>query len=124
MPRPETSHRPFRFLYFPPVGYGPYGNALRGTPVQMNARIEGSNVEMMGPNGTPMIVDKMLSVAVDVQLQGQVWEGEEEEWYGSGSAHLEGDLYEVVAFNSVPDVKGRISQRTVGLRRYSNTPPR
>jgi hypothetical protein len=111
MPTPETDYRFQTCNMWPRVGDDSYGNPLLGEPQTIKVRWENKQIEMIDPKGQPIRLDALV-ITVDTIPMGSIL-------LLSGST----DYMEAVAYDNIPDVKGRVFRKTVGLKRYQDALP-
>lgn len=128
MPNQETSHRFQTALLWPYAGIDDYGQPIvSSTPQEIRVRWEHTRTEMTDPQGNTIVVDATAVVAQKVTIGSEMWLGDyADDWLGtgSGSGGDDDEVMRVVAYDEVPDVKGRVKWRQVGLQRKSDSPSR
>src|SRR5262245_58753561 len=104
-------------VYWPRAGSDRHGRPRYAQPLELLVRWDFSRRELAGPEGQPVAVDATAVVDCDLALGSRLWPGTLAEWdeATTGGRRLE-PLY-VLAIRAVPDVKGRVVWRMVGLVR-------
>ncbi len=118
MPAPETISRHQKAVLWTASGFDDYGEPKVDAAIEITVRWEERLQEAVDPNGNTIALDAMVVVNQDVVVGSIMWLGKKDDL-----ATPPVDLKRVMTFNKIPDVKGRISRRTVGLIRYSNKLP-
>ena len=127
MPRPETSHRKQKVVYWPaaetgnPSDYDDYGERLMGTRIELDVRLIRDNSGGGDAQGDPEGIDLSLTVDRDIPLGSTMWQGTLDDLPTDTSTLT--DLYVVKTFDKTPDVKAKRFHRSVGLARLSNELP-
>lgn len=98
-----------------------YGRYKLNAAVQLDVRWEERKHETTNPQGTTILADAMLSVGQAVTVGSIMWKGRKSELPDPVTGVT--DLYEVVSYNEIPDLKGRGYERTVSLQKWSNELP-
>jgi hypothetical protein len=111
MPAPESDYRFQTCQMWARTGDDEYGNPIVAPAVQLTVRWENKQLEMIDPKGQPIRIDALV-ITVDSIPVGSIL-------LLSGSS----DYMEAVAYDDIPDVKGRVFRKTVGLKRYTDTLP-
>jgi hypothetical protein len=83
-------------------------------------RLSISRREVTGPEGTPIVVDGSMVTDETLPLGSIVWEGTVATVL---SGATDNDLYEVLFFKRVPDVRGEVVYREAMLSRFKGTLP-
>lgn len=109
----------WRFLYL-----DDHGETIIDEPEEITVRWVRRQTQMLNGKGDPIAVDATVVADIEIPTGSIMWEGELEEYYGTGSAGEEDSLMEVVASGMVPDLKARDIRRRHGLTFYKNTRPR
>jgi len=113
------------FLW-PLDGYDRHGQPKIGTPIELYVQWNLDRKEMFDPKGHKITVEAHAVVDRRLEPGGVLWKGTEDEWYGVGSGTGSGDdreLFEIMAYHEIDDVKGRNTLRTIGVARYRSTLP-
>lgn len=121
MPAPELDYRFQRAQLWERIGDDEHANPIISTRVELKVRWENKQIEMLTPSGQPIKIDALVIVVRDIKVGSIMWEGCEDDLPDDLSTITK--LMEVVAFDNIPDVKGRIQRRTVGLKRYNDKIP-
>jgi hypothetical protein len=99
-------------------GVDRYGEPLVAGPVEIAVRFERRKREVRKADGTVIGLDATMMVDREVKVGSTVSLGTLDDWLGTGSAGEESELYQVVTYGEVPDVRGLHLQRTAGLARF------
>jgi hypothetical protein len=118
MPAPELNGRYEQIVLWTASGYDNYSNPVVDVAQEITVRWEDIRRETTDPKGATVIVDVALFVDRDIPIGSIVWRGELTDLPVSPT-----ELREVIGFEKIPDIKGRISQRTALLRSYGNALP-
>ena len=100
------------------AGYDNYGNPTVAAPREIKVRSELGIAEAIDAQATPIAVTSTLFVAERITMGSIIRRGKLRDVPVPPNA-----LEEVVNYEEVPDLKGRQFQRTITLRRYSETLP-
>lgn len=111
MPVPELDYRFQDCTMWPRTGDDRYANPVVGEAQTLKVRWEDKQLEMIDPKGQPIKIDALLHT-VDIIPVGSIL-------LLSGSS----SYMEAVAFDNIPDIKGRHYRKTVGLKRYTDRLP-
>lgn len=123
MPAPETAHLNQDAVLWAANGVDNYGEKTVGSPVEIRVRWNAKRMETVDSKGSPMALDALAVVDRDVIDGSILWLGTLDDWYGTGSAGVGVGLHQVVTIETIRDVKGRATRRTVGLMRYKDRLP-
>lgn len=121
MPHPEQDYRFQKAQMWEKVGDDGYGNPIISVRVELCVRWENKQIEMIDPDGQPIRVDALVQYIEDIEVGSIMWLGCEDDLPDSGIPTTK--LMEVVAFDDIPDVKGRVFRKTFGLKRYNQLLP-
>lgn len=100
-------------------GYGRDGQPTVSSPTEINVRWESGLAQEIRPMSNPVSVDVTLWTDVDLTSGSMVWLGSSSEL---GTADPDA-IYEVLEFQKIPDVKGRIFERVALLGRFRESLP-
>ena len=122
MPSPEVDNRYQKAVLFPLVGPDSFGKPTVGPPCEVDVRWNTGRRVILDGKGGEIVLDATAVVLQRIAVGSRMWLGELWEWLGTGSSAVSQDqeLCEVKVYNEVPDVKGRFSQKSVGLMRLHN----
>lgn len=132
MPRPEKSHRRQDALYWAYTGDDDNGDPLRDEEfTELKVRWEWGRKETVDAKGVVIAVDATVVVDREVPIYSFFWKGSVEDLAEllPGTGRIDrtdvptDDIMQVMTYKEVPDVKGRIARREVGLQRYSSRMP-
>lgn len=115
MAQPETASLPQKAVLWPANGYDRHGEPQRGSAVEISVRWESSKVTTSGAKDEPTAKPITVFVDQDITEQSTMWLGELAD-LPAGTADLS-DLFIVMSFRKVPDLKGRNYTRSVTLMR-------
>lgn len=121
MPYPEQDYRFQKAQLWRRRGDDAYGVPLVSAREELTVRWENKQRQMLNPNGQPIAVDATVIVLCDVAMGSIMWEGCDDDLPEDGVPTS--GLMEVVAYDRTPDVKGRITRRRLGLKRYTDKLP-
>lgn len=111
----ETQRLHQRAVLWLRTGFSASGEPTVGAASEVNCRWEYVTRQVpIGGQQEPVAIDAEVWVAADVPIGSLIWEGELAD-IGTGDVD---DVYEVVSFSMVPDIKGRAKERTLLLQRY------
>ena len=122
MPSIETMHRHDPAILWEVVGYDSENEPIVGAPVEILTRWEDCRKEVLDPKLGMIAIDAMVVVDRRIAVDSQMLQGELADWLGTGSAYDDTNLMRVAVYEEIPDLKGRNVRRTVGLRRFRDTP--
>ena len=115
--RPRT--RTSEVVYWPATSFNNYGEVTVGPAEDMEVRIEKTKTETLDPQGNTIGSDYLLNVPKDVAVGSLFWlDGNKE-----SLPNPIPELFQVIDFDKVPNVKGRRFDRSVKLIRHSNKNP-
>lgn len=117
MPAPETNARHQKAVLWPFTGVNNHGAPTVGDPEQIIVRWVHSKRETLDPQGNTIALDATVIVDEDIAIGSEMWLGELEDWYGTGTAPDDSEVMTVKTFNKTPDIKGRVFRRELGLMR-------
>lgn len=123
MPAPERAFLRQTAVLWPKSGVNAYGQATVGSPVELRVRWEWTRSEVLDPLKAPTALDASVVVDRVIAVGSLMWLGELSDFVGTGSGWEGHEIYEVKAYEETPDLKNRVSMRTVGLMRYKGTLP-
>lgn len=103
------------------AGYNREGMPRVNTGTELKVRWENDAVQIQRLLDTPIKVDAFVVVNIDVTIDSIMWQGQLKN-LPSPVTSVD-DLYKVVAFKKIPDVKGRKYRRVAMLQRYGQTLP-
>ncbi len=121
MPAPEVHNRPHTAVYWEKVGVDRYNNVTVRDGVDIKVRWVWTKGEALDPEGKRISIDATVILAQDVSVGDQLWLGDLEDWYGTGSGGDDTEVMEIVSIERTEDLKGRNVYREVGLKRMAST---
>jgi len=110
--------RPMKAVYWAFSGYDAYGEPTVTTPVELDVRWEQGLAEEITPNLQPTAVDATAWVDRDVTVGSMFRIEALVDTPGTAD-----EILEVVEFQKIPDIKGRLFERVVLLRKYKDSLP-
>lgn len=123
MPAPEVSFLRQKAVLLPATGTDDYGRKSVGTAVEIDCRWINKRSEVLAPNGQTIAVDATVIVKREIPIGSVLWLGRLADWAGTGFGEDDGTLMESVSYNETPDLKARVTRRTVGLIRRADALP-
>lgn len=126
MPPLETSDRWQTATLWEYVGKDRFGQPkVSSAPVELSVRWNTTRRLVLAPDGNRVALDAEAVVNRKIGIGSVMFLGELDDWRGtgSGSAGEESELWEVVTYDEVPDLKGRNVRREIGLKKYRDTLP-
>lgn len=92
-------------------------------PVELDVRWEWGYREVLGPQGNTVTISATVVVDRDVVIGSRMWQGELEDWFGTGTGTGDADEVMMVAVvDRALDIKGRHTRSELGLVRYKDDP--
>ena len=123
MPFQEQSHRTQHALLWPRSGDDAYGEPTVSSVVQLRVRWNDTRAQASDAQGNPVTLSAEVHVDRNIKPGSVMWLGTLAEWLGTGSNQDDTEVMEVVSYNSVNDLKGRVAHHSVSLARYRGTLP-
>ena len=117
MPAPEVSDRYQDAVLWPANGWDNHGRPTVGTPCGIKVRWLTKRSRVQDAQGNTLMLDATAIVGQRITVGSRMWLGDLDDWLGVGSGGTDNELMEVKAYNETPDLKGRFTQKTVGLMR-------
>jgi hypothetical protein len=102
-------------VLWPLNGYDRHGDPIRGTAEEIRCRWEQDDSEALGAKEEPIGMPVTVFVNQEITIGSTLWLGRLTDTT-PGTADLE-DLFIVLSYAGIPDVKGRTFQRTVTAMR-------
>lgn len=136
MPAPEQIFRYQKALLWRATGVpDDYGRPQHSEPEELLVRWNHTRSKAVAANGEGVALDAQVVINEQVPMDSLLWLAPDqspgsataaEQWYGldggSGSSVRDNDLMVVKTFEEVPDVKGRLRARKLGLMRQAHSP--
>jgi hypothetical protein len=123
MPPFERMDRKQKALLYAKEDDDTHGRAVVSeTPEEIGVRWVQRQSEALDPQGATITVDATAHVGQEVEIGSVMWLGGLEDLSGT-SLVPESDLFQVVTYTGVPDIKGRNTRREVGLIRFGSSLP-
>ena len=118
MPSQETTSRHQKAVYWEANGFDDNGEPKVDAAVDLVVRWEQKRGEALNAQGNTIASDATVVVNRDIVVGSIMWLGILDD-----VASPPVDLWQVIDFSRIPDVKGRVDRRVVLLMRYSNELP-
>lgn len=119
MPKPiEVDELNQKAVLFPLEGRTIEAEPILGEPVEIEVRWDKTNRQMKLSDTETVLIDATVVLDRDAPLGTVLWEGELEDWYGTGSNDVNTDRVVVVRQDSDFDVKRRSKRRVVYCMKY------
>lgn len=106
------------------------GEPLLAAPVELmypnGCRFNTSRRDSKDSKGQKITLDGTALVNQRIEIDSLFWLGTLEEWYGTGSGTTlvpDTEVYQVVEYKEVPDLKERETSGSIGLMRWRGLPP-
>lgn len=119
MPPLEESDMHQEAVYWTKTGLDRYNNPVLGSPVEIICRWVNKRGQTLGPNGTPIALDAIVVVPVEIREGTLMWEGKLSDW----NPALKNELMEVVTYNETPSINARFQRYQLGLKKFKQTLP-
>lgn len=118
MPPIETAGRHQKAVLWRADGFDAYGNVLLLDAHEIDVRWEEGRKEAVSPDGSPVAIDAYVVVDREVPIGSVLWLGALADLPSPPT-----NLKRVEFYLDVPDIKGRISHKTLALMKYSDDLP-
>jgi len=120
MPRPETVSRKQKAIYWAPLTTSTSSGRKKvsATKVELKVRWVPRQSDALDAQGETIRLDVRVKLNQDVAIGGLMWLGAL-----TALPTTVTNLFEVVSFDSTPNLKGKSYDRWAGLQRYSNALP-
>ena len=104
-------------------GYDRFGQQIVGEPVEINVRWKTSRRTVTDPRGNTVTLNAEADVFQEVEPGSRMWLGTLDQWnqISSNPATVNEELCQVMTFDSIPDIKGRLAYMKVGLMKFHDT---
>jgi hypothetical protein len=136
VPAPEQIFRYQKALLWRSSGVPDnYGRPTHEPPEELLVRWNHTRAKAVAANGEGVTLDAQVVVNEAIPMDSLLWLAPDqspgspcasEQWYGSdggsGSAVRDNELMVVKTFEEVPDAKGRLRARKLGLMRLAQSP--
>lgn len=124
MPEQELSHRFQKAVLWERGYYDAYGQPTAKDPVEIDVRWEDNQSESLDQQGNTVVLDASVTVDRKIAPGSLMWLGSLADLpFGTDLGDETEKLMQVVTCNEVPDIKGRVTWREVGLKRYTDSLP-
>ena len=120
MPTMETSDRIQKAVYWAANGNDNYGRVKVDARVELEVRWEKRWRESVDDDGNTVATEARVVVDRVIPVDSILWLGSMEEYAAKTTPT---DFKQVISYDEIPDVKGRVSRRTVTLMKYSDELP-
>jgi len=120
MPRPETASRKQKLVYWAPLttSTSTGRKKVSSTKVELKVRWVEGQADALNATGETIRLDAQVKVAQDVTIGGIMRLGALVDLPATPT-----NLFEIVTFKKVPNLKGKSYDRWAGLQRYSDSLP-
>lgn len=118
MPPQETTSRHQKAVLWAANGFDNNGEVKIDAAVEVDVRWEEKQTESLDPTGNTIRSDATVVVDQDIVIGSIMWKGILDDVTTPPV-----DLWQVINFSDIPDVKGRVDRRLALLIRYSNELP-
>lgn len=118
---PELSDRFQKAVYWAKGGIDDYGEPTISAGVELDVRWERETNEVLDPNGETINTDVVMFVDQELTQGSIVWYGSEDDLPDDVTTTT--DLYQVIAYEEIPDVKNRVASKVAYLKRFNDTLP-
>lgn len=109
-------------VYWKSTGFDTHGEPTITSAVELCVRWEEVNTEVIDANGNSVGVDAVVVVDREIPDGSILWLGAIQDLPGTGETPTS-NIYTVVKYSSIPDIKGRNYRRLVYLRRRNDELP-
>lgn len=120
MPDVETIQRLQDAVYWAKSDDDRYGSPKVAAGIALRVRWEEKQGEMLSPTGETVATDAQVVVDREVIVGSIMWQGKLSSLGGGSPTE---DIFQIVAYDRVPDIDNLYVRRTVGLKRYTDTMP-
>lgn len=106
-----------------------YGETVTYEPIEINVRWEdlrraNRQKETLASGGKLVeFFDALVIADRHIPLHSIMYLGSEEDWLGTGTFGQASELFEVIEYDRIPDIKNRIIRREYKLKRYKDNLP-
>ena len=121
MPPMEASHRFQKAVIWTESSADEYGRKTLATGTELTVRWEDASIFPRPELSEEEELDATLVVNQVVALGSIIWKGQLTDLPSPVSSTT--DLFEVIRFSEIPDIKGREIRYLCGLQKYSDTIP-
>jgi len=118
MPSPEVASLKQRAVLWTPNGVNRFGENTLAAPVEIRCRWEETTGERIDPQSGAIKSTGSIKVDRVIPVDSILWLGKLVDVPSDPK-----DLRQVISFNQIPDIKGRISERSVTVMRLSTALP-
>lgn len=101
--------------------YSDDGKVLLNSAVAIKVRWEQKSGEFISPDGATIGYDDVVYVNQEIEEGSIMWKGKLEDLPSPNSSIT--DLRQVIKYEGIPDVKGRVQMRRVILMKHSDSLP-
>ena len=121
MPPPEESYCwQCAVLWRASGNYDRYGQAKLEAPVEIDVRWLTRRTVSQDAQGNTIVLDATAVVLEDIPPESEMWLGRLEDFLGTGSGGPDTEIHVVRTFRGVPDLRGQIYRRSLGLSKKSD----
>lgn len=122
MPDIETIERNQDAVYWAWSGKDIQGTPTVSTGIALRVRWEEKQSQMLDSQGRTISVDAQVVVNREVLVESIMWLGKLGALSGTPPTPTS-KIFQIAAYDRVPDIDNSYTRRTVGLRRYHDTMP-
>lgn len=122
MPSPEKTDLRQKAVLWVPNGVNKYGEKTFADPIEISVRWNTQRRATLDGKGNTVMLDATAVVDRVIAIGSEMWLGELEDWYGTGSVSGDDELMYVKTYNETPDLRNREKMQTVGLMKAKETP--
>lgn len=120
MPAPEDTFRYQKAVLFAVTGYDRYNEPTTSDGVEILVRFNTVRRRVLDAKGKQIDLDGQAIVGQRITIGSLLFIGSLSDYVGTGSTLQDNELMVVKTYNETPDVKGRLTEKTVGLMRYKS----
>ena len=118
MPQLEVSDLGQKAVLWAFSSYNKAGDPVVSAAVEIDVRWQAKRKQVIDALGNPIILEAQVAVDREIAVNSILWKGELDD-----APDPPTNLFQVVAYNEVPDVSFKSTRRVVDLTRYSDTLP-
>lgn len=123
MPAQEIAFRNDKVVYWPFVRRNRYGEPIIGSAEERTVRFDNKQTLARDPQGNKILLDASMVADREYLIGSIVHNSTIEYFVGTGSGDTPLELFEVVSYGGVDDLKKRATAYLVGLKRYKGVLP-
>lgn len=123
MPPPEATFRTEPAVVWRAAGYGADGLRTVYEPEEVTVRWVRKVRILPGPDGNLISTDATVVAGCEIPEESLMWRGRLSDWPGTRTGPDGQALFVVTLSEAVPDVKGRVTNYSLTLRKYRDAVP-